>query len=83
LINNKLRIERHYHFDGATYAPDFKGVLKAVAVHDAMLQLAEKHPTKISRKQADEAFNYQMKKDKFVLRLPYYLGVKLWSLLKR
>jgi len=79
LSDNKLHIKRHYHFDGATYAPDFKGVLGASAVHDALLQLAEKHQGKLSRADADAAFNYQMKKDGFKLRLPYFWGVKLWS----
>lgn len=79
LIGNKLQINRHYHFDGATYAPDLKGVLRASAVHDALLQIIEKHPNKISRYDADMAFNYQMKKDGFKLRLPYFWGVKLWS----
>ena len=79
LSDNKLHIKRHYHFDGATYAPDFKGVLGASAVHDALLQIIEKHPGKLSRADADAAFNYQMKKDGFKLRLPYFWGVKLWS----
>jgi hypothetical protein len=83
LIGNKLRIERHYHFDGATYAPDFKGVLRASAVHDALLQIIEKHPNKLSRNLADKAFNHQMKKDKFKLRLPYFWGVKLYSYFKK
>lgn len=80
LHGNKLTINRHYHFDGATYAPDFKGVLKAAAVHDALLQLHEKHGNKISRKLADKAFLYQMKKDGFKGRWLYYVGVRLWSM---
>lgn len=83
LSGKELHIKRHYHFDGATYAPDFKGVLRASAVHDALLQLAEKHPGKLTRNLADQAFNYQMKRDGFKLRLPYYWGVKIYSHFKK
>ena len=56
LAANKLTIFKHYHFDGATHAYDFKSGLPEYAKHDAMCRLAEKYP-QITRKMADQAFN--------------------------
>ncbi len=82
LKGDTLTIHRHYHFDGATYAPDFEGVLKSSAVHDALLQLHEKYPHIIARSKADEAFKNQMRADGFKLWPLYFTGVKLWSWIK-
>lgn len=79
LDESELLIERHYHFDGATYAPDFKNVLRAAAVHDALLQLHYKYPNSIHRRHADEAFKKQMRADGFKLWGIYYIGVRFWS----
>jgi len=57
---DKLTINRHYHFDGATCAPDFKKVLFAAALHDALLQLKDKYPGKISEAMAHKAFRQEM-----------------------
>ena len=83
LQRNTLIIYPHYHFDGATYAPDFFEVLRAAAVHDALLQLSENHPQMVTRKMANEAFKKQMRADGFTLWPLYYIGVKLYSLIKR
>lgn len=62
-----LTINRHYHFDGATWAPDFKRVLRAAALHDALLQLKDKYPGKITETQAHAAFRDEMRLSKFAL----------------
>ena len=54
--DGKLTINKFYHFDGATYAPDFDNGLEWYGRHDAMCQLAEKYP-EITRKMADAAFS--------------------------
>lgn len=82
LDGSELLIERHYHFDGATYAPDFKRVLPSAAVHDALLQLAEKYPLQLTADQAHEAFKLQMKSDGFKLSGLYFFGVTYWFKLK-
>lgn len=71
-------IERHYHFDGATWAPDFKDVLPATALHDALLQLHEKYPDDLSEQDAHEAFLLQMQRDEFALANLYYWAVSSW-----
>lgn len=73
-----LVIHRHYHFDGATLAPDFPRVIRASAVHDALLQIIEKHPNKISEELAHIAFREQMKLDGFILWPIYYWAVSRW-----
>lgn len=64
---DKLTINKHYHFDGATCAPDFKKVLRAAALHDALLQLKQKYPGKISERMAHQAFRREMRADGFRL----------------
>jgi len=82
LQRNTLIIYPHYHFDGATYAPDFKNVLLATAVHDALLQLADKYPLQLTTDQAHEAFKVQMQRDGFKLSGLYFFGVSFWFKLK-
>ncbi len=82
LDGSELLIERHYHFDGATYALDFENVLLAAAVHDSILQLCEKYPNELTTDQAHEAFKWQMDLDGFKLSRLYYSGVKIWFKLK-
>ena len=82
LDGSELLIERHYHFDGATYAPDFRRVLPAAAVHDALLQLCEKYPGQVTTDQAHEAFKWQMDFDGFKLSGLYFFGVSFWFKLK-
>jgi len=74
----ELKIRRHYHFDGATWAPDFKRVLYASALHDALLQLAEKYPEDITEAMAHEAFKVEMKARGFKLWPIYYYAVSSW-----
>lgn len=66
-LEDRLTINRHYHFDGATWAPDFKRVLRAAALHDALLQLKDKYPGKITEKQAHAAFRDEMQLSRFAL----------------
>ena len=82
LYGSELLIERHYHFDGATYAPDFRRVLPAAAIHDALLQLCEKYPDEVTTDQAHEAFKHQMDLDGFKLSGLYFFGVIFWFKLK-
>ena len=71
LQGDKCRINRHYHFDGATWAIDFESVLSSAALHDALLQLKDKYPTVITESMAHNAFKNQMRQDRFKLRLLY------------
>lgn len=73
--DNHLTIKRYYHFDGATWAPDFKRVLYSSALHDALLQMSAKYPSKISEEMAHRAFKKQMKEDGFKLWPIYYFAV--------
>lgn len=73
--HDKLSIKRHYHFDGATWAPDFDRVLSASALHDALLQLSAKYPAKVSEEMAHKAFRAQMRRDGFLLWPLYYWAV--------
>jgi hypothetical protein len=73
-----LKIKRHYHFDGATCAPDFKRVIVPSAVHDAMLQLADKYPSIVSERMAHRAFKQSMKAHGFRLWPIYYYAVASW-----
>ena len=75
LHDDKLTVYRHYHYDGATAAPDFKRVLLPAAVHDALLQLAEKYPGLVTREMADEAFKVEMQDQGFLLWPLYYFAV--------
>ena len=77
LHDDKLTVYRHYHYDGATGAPDFKRVLLATAVHDALLQLAEKYPGLVTYRMANQAFFAEMKTQRFKLRWIYGLAVYL------
>ena len=63
LKGNTLKINRHYHFNGADYAIDWKSQLPQTARHDAMLQLAEKYED-ITTDMAHEAFK-PISEDKF------------------
>jgi hypothetical protein len=78
LRNGMLRIHRHYHFNGADYAPDFKGGLPHYAKHDAMCQLAEKYP-EITREMADEVLNPSHITFPPLHLWIYYPAVKLYS----
>jgi len=78
LKGNRLTINRHYHFDGATYAPDFENVLLAAACHDALLQLKDKYPFLIDADMANRAFDHAMKEQRFKLRWIYSIAVKLY-----
>jgi len=78
LRDNMLCICRHYHFDGATYAPDFKSGLAHYAMHDAMIQLSQKYP-EITRKMADEVLNPTKITFPPLHLWIYYPAVKLYS----
>lgn len=78
LGGDKMIIQRHYHFDGATWAPDFKNVLPAAAVHDALLQLCDKYPDQLTEDKAHAAFKSQMVRDNFKLNLLYNYAVTSW-----
>lgn len=82
LHDDKLTINRHYHFDGATYAPDFDGVLMAAALHDALLQLADKFPFHVTYDMANDAFAAEMRAQRFKLRWIYSLAVRLYFAFK-
>lgn len=64
-------IKRHYHFDGATWAPDFKKVLPSAALHDALLQLKDKYPNRLNEEVIYQAFDRQMEIDGFKGRWLY------------
>ena len=78
LYSNNLLIERHYHFDGATWAPDFENVLPAAAVHDALLQLCDNYPDQLTEDKAHDAFKSQMMRDDFKLYPIYHYAVASW-----
>lgn len=78
LYSNNLLIKRHYHFDGATWAPDFEGVLPAAALHDALLQLCDKYPEQLTEEKAHDAFKAQMMRDDFKLYPLYHYAVASW-----
>lgn len=67
-----LHINRHYHFDGATWAPDFSNGLPYYTQHDAMCQLAAKYDD-ITRDMADEVLNPRLR------RLPIHLWLYHWA----
>lgn len=86
--DERLTINRHYHFDGATWAPDFKRVLRAAGLHDALLQLKDKYPGKITEAQIHTAFRDEMRLSKFTLwpvysffTRPFFRGI--YNALKR
>ena len=72
---DKVKIKTHYHFDGATCAPDFKRVLMAAALHDVLLQLKDRYPKKLEEADAHFAFKEEMKAQGFRLWPLYYWGV--------
>lgn len=76
LTGNTLTIHRHYHFDGATKAPDFKSGLEWYAVHDAMCQLAAKYDA-ITVDMADAAFDPRLRKGAPLHIWIYYPAVRL------
>lgn len=76
LTGNTLTIKRHYHFDGATSAPDFKSGLEWYAVHDAMCQLAAKYDA-ITVDMADAAFDPRLRAGAPLHIWIYYPAVRL------
>ena len=80
LDGRTLSIRRHYHFDGATNAPDFKSGLEWYAQHDAMCQLAAMYPA-ITREMADEVLNPRLRKAPLHLWI-YYPAVRAWASMK-
>ena len=82
LAGNLLTIHRHYHFDGATHAPDIKSGLKWYAQHDAMIQLHQKYPSIISREMADSVLDPRLRSSPLHLWL-YYPAVRAYSTLTK
>ena len=78
LNKNKLTINRHYHFNGADHAPDFRSGLEWYARHDAMIQLHKKYPAQITREMADEVLHPDQQGSPLHLWL-YYPAVKLYT----
>jgi hypothetical protein len=80
-----LSILPGYAFDGATYAPDVKKLMKAVALHDFLCQAALQHPENwpISRAQADREFLLEGLITAPILARIYYAGIRVGGLLHR
>lgn len=81
LTGNTLTIRQHYHFDGATSAPDFRSGLEWYAVHDAMCQLAAKYRD-ITVDMADAAFDPRLRPGAPLHIWIYYPAVRLNRKLK-
>ena len=78
LSGSHLTIYRHYHFDGATCAPDFKKGLHGFGVHDALLQLLDEYPGAFPEQQAHDAMRYIHKRDGFAFAWLYHWAVSGW-----
>lgn len=73
LVGRELTIFRHYHFDGATCAPDIESGLPWYAQHDAMCQLSDKYAA-ITPAMADEVLNPRLRP-----LAPLHLWVYHWA----
>ncbi len=73
-----LTIYRHYHYDGATWAPDFEKGLEGYGVHDALLQLLDKYPNAFPEQWAHDAMKEIHDKHSFKLGWLYHWGVSSW-----
>ena len=88
-VNQKLTINKGYAWDGASGAPDWKTVMRAALVHDALYQMLrntphpqlEKKEREKIRKAADELFREIMHTDgtpSFFVWL-FYKGVRTFG----
>lgn len=75
--NGELTIFKGFQWDGATFAPDLKCILRATVIHDLLCQLAELTYWPYTRKKGDIWFNRTMKADKvnIIIRLIYFNAV--------
>lgn len=77
---NTVTIMPGYAFDGATFAPDFKGCMSGVVLHDALYQIRKcsDRLTSYSFKDADQCFLYEMKRAGFswFMRNIYWAAVR-------
>ena len=73
-----LTIYRHFHFDGATCAPDFKSGLEGYAVHDALLQILDRYPEAFTEQEAHDAMRLIHDRQGFKLGWLYHWAVSSW-----
>ena len=76
LHRGRFTIFSAYRSDGATYAPDFRKIMRGVFFHDLMCQFAAVKNSPFTREEADLLFYDHMDLVNFRLKSAYFAGVR-------